>query len=557
MSLPKTTNAPRSGGTAAAYPSVYSRRQAVEEEVGRPWRLRAAGRPTGSSRHQYAAAWVAERPANRRRRIASRYASRAMSASIGSNRRRREQQRRCIAAATASRTRARRGPDRACLLDFVHRAIFRDGQELLRASGAPASNLGCRRGEGAPAARRRIGRQHGSPFQERGRRRDPPRACARSAECSSSVAISSSGPIVAAREMPCPPVGIDLRIGRLGQRLMGALSFGLGCGDIDRGTHQRVAEPDPPPQLDQSGRLGRRRGLGAEAEPARPPARAATRRPPARPRRSAATAGFRRQRVEPAQEALLDPARQRRRVGPAEPARQFARCQTARQFEQGERIAARLRDDPVADELVHAAGESRVEQCPGVAVAETTDHEFGQPGQLRNGTRLPDGEYQSRPAPRASGGRRTRASAPTPGPAIENRRPPRGAAAPRRPSRGGRARPDRPRIDPEPAPRRGRRPPRSRPAAGRAAARADAGTGRTADAGPRRRVLSRTRGRPLGRYDSPTRCASDSRATPTCRPRPRRARRSPDSDSFGRSSAVGPGRRTRRVDRAARGSSTW
>ena len=85
---------------------------------------------------------------------------------------------------------------------------------------------------------------------------------------------------------------------------------------------------------------------------ARPHATPAGGRRPARRRRPAATrwasVG---KRLEPPQEALLDPPRQRLRAEQAEPAGQLRRAQPSRQLEQRQRIAPRLGHDPIT----HAA----------------------------------------------------------------------------------------------------------------------------------------------------------------------------------------------------------
>src|SRR6185312_6161046 len=55
-----------------------------------------------------------------------------------------------------------------------------------------------------------------------------------------------------------------------------------------------------------------------------------------------------RKRVKPPDEAPLDPAGQRRRLGESEPAGELRRLQPPGQLEQRQRVAARLSDDPVS-----------------------------------------------------------------------------------------------------------------------------------------------------------------------------------------------------------------
>jgi hypothetical protein len=65
----------------------------------------------------------------------------------------------------------------------------------------------------------------------------------------------------------------------------------------------------------------------------------------------------RRQRLAPPQEALLDPARQPRRTQYTEPARQIFWREPARQLQQRQRVAPRLRDNLVAYPLIQGNAE--------------------------------------------------------------------------------------------------------------------------------------------------------------------------------------------------------
>ena len=57
--------------------------------------------------------------------------------------------------------------------------------------------------------------------------------------------------------------------------------------------------------------------------------------------------------LEPSQEALLDPARQRQRARQAEATRQLRRREPDRQFQQRQRVTPRLGQDLLADLHVH------------------------------------------------------------------------------------------------------------------------------------------------------------------------------------------------------------
>ncbi len=99
--------------------------------------------------------------------------------------------------------------------------------------------------------------------------------------------------------------------------------------------------------------------LGADAEiPGRPPQQRRVAHRLGRGQQEQEP-GHIRERRDPAQEALLDPVSQRQRVSHAEPAGQLRRRHPAGQFEQGQRVAAGLGDDPVPDPLIQPPGEDR------------------------------------------------------------------------------------------------------------------------------------------------------------------------------------------------------
>ena len=90
-------------------------------------------------------------------------------------------------------------------------------------------------------------------------------------------------------------------------------------------------------------------------------------------RRSCVSRG---KRLDALNEALLDAARQRPRVGEPEPARELGRRQPARQLHQSEGVAACLVEDPGLHLLVERAGNRRVQQQPGVVGREPLDQEL-------------------------------------------------------------------------------------------------------------------------------------------------------------------------------------
>jgi hypothetical protein len=151
----------------------------------------------------------------------------------------------------------------------------------------------------------------------------------------------------------------------------------------------------PGTQLDQPGRLRRRFRVPRQVQQIRraPQQRRVAERLGRRdqqhlPRR-------RRQRAHPPGEAPLDLAGQRPGVRPPEPAGQFRRRQSPGQFQQGQWIAPRLRDDPVPYPCVEASGNGRVQQGTGVVVGQAADGQLRHSLPRRPGRRLADGEHDT------------------------------------------------------------------------------------------------------------------------------------------------------------------
>ena len=124
----------------------------------------------------------------------------------------------------------------------------------------------------------------------RPRRPRPPRARARSGR-----ALQLFGGFFVSAEhrlraVPGTTVRVDLRVGHLGQRAVGAAMVRRCGGLVDRGAHQRVAKPHPDVDLQQPGDLRGRRPPREQGPGARPRATAAPRRRSARTRRPAAAA---------------------------------------------------------------------------------------------------------------------------------------------------------------------------------------------------------------------------------------------------------------------------
>ena len=193
-----------------------------------------------------------------------------------------EQQRRSVAAAAEREHDLGAQASEPGALEVVQRAHLRHRQKLVRGLQRPRLELGLGRGQRPPTTTGRVRRQLGRSLEERGGGGDAaasPRAPGRALQLVGDGLVETRCRV---RAMPGAPIGIDVGIGRLGQRPMHLLAVEHGRRLVDRRAHQRVAEPHMCTELDQSRRLRRRRRVGSEPEPARPPATAAPRLPPAR-----------------------------------------------------------------------------------------------------------------------------------------------------------------------------------------------------------------------------------------------------------------------------------
>jgi hypothetical protein len=177
--------------------------------------------------------------------------------------------------------------------------------------------------------------------------------------------------------VPRSAIGIDVWICRLGQRSVRLSPVAGRCGPIDRRPHQRMPEPHARAELDQPGALGRRDRVRSEPEtPGRPPEhgdvaerlRSGGDQQPLR---------IARERMIPAEEALLDALRQRR-PRKAEPSGQLRRRQAARELQQRERVATGLGDDRLADTLVQRPPDPSRKQQPCIVITKPIDDQLGQ-----------------------------------------------------------------------------------------------------------------------------------------------------------------------------------
>ncbi len=252
--------------------------------------------------------------------------------------------------------------------------------------------LGLRRREHPLRTTSRVGGQQRRTLAERGRGGKSAaalRPAGRALQLRRGVLVRPGGGV---GPVPGAAVGIDRRIGGLGQGAVHLLFLPGRRRPVGGRAHQRVPEQHPGAELGQA-RVGRRpRRVGADPEPpgrppdqCRIPGRLGRRQQQQPPRRV-------RQRLDAPPETLLDPPRQRHRAGQPEPASQLLRGQPAWQLQQRQRVAARLGDELIADPLVQRAGQRRAQQRPRIVVPQPPDHQLRQPRQITG--RDPGREHQ-------------------------------------------------------------------------------------------------------------------------------------------------------------------
>ena len=178
------------------------------------------------------------------------------------------------------------------------------------------------------------------------------------------------------RSVPGLPVGIELRIGGLGQCAVHVASR-LGCRLLsDRRADQGMSESNTGIELDQPDVLGRIRcgDIDAERLDGAPEQRDVAGGLDRGGQQELSSVGWK--RVDPAQKALFDQPGDRRRLGPVEAASQLTGPEGPRQFDQCEWVAARLRDDAVTHLLIDRPRHDSVQQGAGIAVAQGSHSQF-------------------------------------------------------------------------------------------------------------------------------------------------------------------------------------
>jgi hypothetical protein len=177
-------------------------------------------------------------------------------------------------------------------------------------------------------------------------------------------------------EVPGAPIGIELWIGRLRQCLMGLAAFARGGRPVDRRTDEWMTKGHLDTEFHQPLGLGGIGGLGLDPEPVRRPPQQRRVAERLRCREQQQPARGQGKRRQPPREAVLDATGQRREAWYPEPARQLRRRQPPRQFQQRQRVAVRLSNDPIAHPLIQRPADHRGQQRPRIIVTQTVDHKL-------------------------------------------------------------------------------------------------------------------------------------------------------------------------------------
>ena len=292
--------------------------------------------------------------------------------------------------------------------------------------------------------------------------------------------------------MPRATVGIERRVGRLGECVVHVAAVARVRRPVHRRAHERMREAHAQFELDQPGRL--RRSRASTPMPRRSTARHSTPRSPSgsaaavRSSSCASRGSARHAGGMLCSMRLAKPAR----FGKAEATCELRRRQAAWQLDQRERVA------PVSARICVL---TRASSGPGTVVASNDPrHRRSSPLTTSSGnpaspsTSLGSRSANTSPAARpAAGAPRRRASARTPGRAIARRRRRTSAAVPRRRRPAGSGPPDRRGNGPVAALRSGRTRSSVRLAEGPADARAGRASARTVHAGRRTGAPSPTR----------------------------------------------------------------
>ena len=308
-----------------------------------------------------------------------------------------KQQRRRIATAPGGERDLRTQPLQPRALELVDRRELGGAEKRGRGLGVGHVELGLRRVEQAVDAHRRVRRQLGRSLQERGGGRQPAAAlCAigRAGHLRRHRLVGHRGRV---RAMPRPPVGIEFRVGHLGERVVNVAAVTRVRRPVHRRADQRMREAHAQFELDQPGRLRRLPRVHADAEQRGGPPQHA--RVPHRLGRGRQEQQLRvaRQRPDTLEESVFDAARQPARFGKAESARELRRRQAAWELDQRERVSPRLGEDLRSHARVDQPGDRRGQQRLGGIVRQSLDHQFRQSRECIHLAGLAQREHEAQP----------------------------------------------------------------------------------------------------------------------------------------------------------------
>jgi hypothetical protein len=266
--------------------------------------------------------------------------------------------------------------------EFVEHPGLDSRQQL--ESGIEVARVALRGGgcEKALRAMRALGCEGGGPLEEGRAGRQPAarlRPSGRALELGRHLLVGARRRL---RPVPGSPIGVEIRVGRLGERVVRLSPFARLGRAVDRRPHERMAERHRVVEGQEAFRLDHVCGRFRDPEQlGRPPQQHGI---PERLRRGHEQERSRLERRpgQPAREAPLDPRRQGQRRRQAEAAGELGRGEPAGKLQDRERIPASLGDDPLEDRLVESRREDGLEQDARVAAAERLDRELREARQL-------------------------------------------------------------------------------------------------------------------------------------------------------------------------------
>ncbi len=284
-------------------------------------------------------------------------------------------------------------------LHRIERPGFRDSEQFqgdLRRTGLVLRVSGFQR---PPCPVGGFGSQLRRSLQERARRGEPAagsRPLGRPLQLCSDLLVETQHGM---RTVPRPSILVAHRVDDGCQCAVRPAAFRHRRRLVHRGPRERMAKPHPTVDIDKTRRFGRRDGVTSDSELCgRPPeGRDIARRLGGRDQQQLLR--LRRQGAGAASKAVLHPERHVARLGQPESAGTMFRLPAQRQLQQGEGIAASLRDDAIAHLVIQGCVQRGGEQGSSIALAESGQSQLRQTGErARSATRLvAHGEHQRDP----------------------------------------------------------------------------------------------------------------------------------------------------------------